>query len=401
MLPIPRKTRMSDEERNEKHMKPMHTKWLAIRYTATTWTLRATRRTTPLVLLTALVLLSTGQLSQAATYVLKDQSLSWSVMRTIDNGPTEFLATGPQVGQSGTVVFRSVLDFDLRNLPDTEMIVGARVSLTPQQVSVQGSFSIGTIRHLDAARPPRIATRPVDPFRFSFEDVAIAPIVADLHLGLDGTYDVTAAVAADHLDGFTTSPLGLMNNPTRFINNAVVGYSGFITGPQLVVETATPNALTLALESLGSNRYRAIYSLHNEISLPLGLLDIEFDPTLYREDTLNVSLVGDAAADWTAEVLNSGIEVPAVVTLLNNGTGLRGGQRASGFQVEFDWLGAGLPVAQGYTVFDPANFSALYSGVAAVTTPVPLPMPLWSLLSGLVLLRSNVTKRIAKRSVTP
>ena len=348
--------------------------------------------------LSVFTLLSISQLGQAATYVLKDQDLRWSVMRTINGGPTEFLFTGPQVGQSGGLQVRSVLDFDLRDLPDTEKVVSAKVILTPSRFTIVGQFSVGDIRHLDATRPPRIANQLVDPFRFGFDDLPSAPVVTGLNLGLDGNYDVTTAVAADHLSGFTTSPLGLMNNPTRFVNNAVVEYSGFITAPQLVVETAAPEALSFALESLGSNRYKATYSVRNEISLLLGLLDIEFDPALYREDTLQVSLEGDAATDWTAEILDSGFDVPAVVTLINNGAGLRGGQRASGFQVEFDWLGAGLPGAQGYTVFDSVNFETLYTGVAAATTPVPLPMPIWSLLSGLVLLGSATVKRLSKRS---
>lgn len=370
-----------------------------IRDPLTARVLNGAHQRSALVLLCWLILLPMSQAGQAAIYVLKDQDLRWSVMRTIGNDPPEFLFTGPQVGRSGSLQFRSVLDFDLRDVPATEKIVSARVGLDVVRTDIRGiGESIGSFRHLDAARPPRIVAQPVDPFRFRFEDLPAAPFVIDLNLGLDGSYNVTTAVASDHLRGFMTSPLGLMNNLTR-TSVGLVEYSGFITAPQLVVETASPDALNFALESLGSNRYKATYSLHNEISLPLGLLDIEFDPALYREDTLQVSLVDDAAIDWTAEILNSGIEVPAVVTLLNRGVGLRGGERANGFQVEFDWLGTGLPGAQRYTVFDPVDFGTLYTGLAAVTTPVPLPMPVWSLLSGLVLLRGVVVKRRSKRSV--
>jgi len=72
--------------------------------------------------------------------------------------------------------------------------------------------------------------------------------------------------------------------------------------------------------------------------------------------------------------------VPAVLSLAANGEGLRGGARAGGFSVEFDWLGPERPGAQGFTVYDPLSFDTLYAGT---TAPVPVPAGAVLLLSSL------------------
>ena len=282
-------------------------------------------RLRPARILLAVVLGGALTNGQAATFTIKDSQFQWAVMRQVFSNSVDFLATGPQVGISGATRLRSVLDFDLRGLPATEKIVSATLNLSPRNFTISGVESIGSIRHLDATVPPRISGRPIDPFRFPFDSLTTASLVGDLHLGLDLQYDVTAAVAQDHLAGHSDSPLALVENNARSSNLGIVGYTVFPTTPQLVVETAPAEALGLALESLGGNRYRASYSLRNEVSVPLSLIDIEFDPALYREDTLLVSLTDGAAADWSALLLNSGIGVPAVLSLAANGEGLRGG----------------------------------------------------------------------------
>lgn len=303
------------------------------------------------------------------------------------------------VGWQGATVSRSVLDFDITRLPETEKVKSARLELVPTNINIQGlDRPVGSIVDLDATRPlppgPVAPTAPSDPRRFTFDEIGTAPVIASLGLGgaffAFNPFDVTTAIATDHRAGSRTSPLGLTDNPDRRFSLGFVSY----TQARLIVETEAPSPLRYLLEDLGANRYRAHYSLVNEVSLPLGLLDLEFDPALYREDTLSVTLTDGAAADWSALLLDSGIGVPAVLSLARNGAGLDGGARASGFSVDFDWLGSGRPGAQGYTVYDPQNFATLYSGT---TAPVPVPASAVLLLSSLgVLARFRSNRALAR-----
>ncbi len=306
-------------------------------------------------------------------------------IRRVPGEPDSNFVFSLPVGWQGATVTRSVLDFDITRLPETEKVKSARLELVPTNINIQGlDRPVGSIVDLDARAPlppgPLAPTAPSDPRRFSFDAIGAAPVITSLGLGgafgAFNPFDVTSAITADHRAGSRTSPLGLMDNPDRRFSLGVVSY----TQARLIVETETPSPVRFSLEALGANRYRAHYSLFNEVSLPLGLLDIELDPALYREDTLSVSLTDGAAADWSALLLDSGIGVPAVLSLAHNGTGLTGGARATGFSIDFDWLGAGRPGAQRFTVYDPSSFDTLYSGT---TAPVPLPPAAFLLLSAL------------------
>jgi hypothetical protein len=196
---------------------------------------------------------------------------------------------------------------------------------------------------------------------------------------------VTAALAARHLADAVSSPFGLLDNPDR---TSGLGYVDYATQSRLVVETAPPDAVDYALEYLGGTRWRATYDLKNEVSVALSLIDLEFEPALYDEASVAVLPTGPLAGEWDALFLDSGVDVPAVVSLVALGDGLAGGQSARGFQVEFDWLGESLPSAQGYTVYDPLTYEVLYAGR---TSFVPLPRAAWlmgaAFVSGLGFLR--------------
>jgi len=342
--------------------------------------------------------------SSAAVHTIDlGRDRTWAVFRIAGDGTVDFLFTGPAVGTSGSDRYRSVMSFDLRSLPDTEKVVRASLELSPQNVNIRGTESIGSVRHMDASVPPRVANRPVDPFRFTPANIAAAPFVADLNLGLNGSYDVTAAVALDHRIGRIDSPLGLLENASRFSSIAQVTYGtgGGVPAPRLVVETALPEAVTYSLEGLGGDRYRATYLFRNEISLPLALIDIEFDPASYREDSLTVLVSPGAPPNWDAFVLAAGIEVPAAVSFAATDVGLSAGEVANGFQVEFDFIGAGSPGRQRYTVFDADTFTPQYSGF---TAPVPWPASIWLVLGGLPLVagRAMNSKQVAlKRAPLP
>lgn len=322
------------------------------------------------LLLLALMILGAGG-AQAATYSI---GINGYGMRMVGSNPPEFLYS-LSVGRSGNTVYRAALDFSLSQIPDTQKVVSASLALMPTQISIQGTYTgVGSIRHLDAGASS-----------YGWNDMAAAPFAADL--GLGGTfltynnYNVSAAVAADHMANADSSAFGLLNNPDRTSGIAYVNYA---TQVYLRVETAAPDAVSSILQNLGGNRWRATYTLRDEVSLPLSLIDIDFDPALYREDSLTI--LADAALDaqWDSMILASGIDVPASLTLMSKGSGLAGGQTAGGFQVEFDWLGQGTPTAQNYRVYDPETFETVYEGQSLYQVQaVPLPAGLWLLVSGL------------------
>lgn len=344
------------------------------------------------VLILALALVAsafTAAIAQAATYTFNITSsggadgLGVGFSRT-GTGPIEPAFVG-EVGWLSTTAYRSIFDFDIRRLPETEKVVSATLGLRPSQIRVQGLLDpVASIRHLDASRPPRPSPFPrptiADPTRFSWDEIATAPqigsIVVPLNFGALNFYDISEAIAHDHRSGFETSPVGLLEEPRR---QQSLGYVSFSLA-NLVIETATPAPVRYTVDALGGTRYRYTYTLQNEISLPLQLLDLEFDPALYREDTLSVITPDDLAQDWEPFLLGSGIEVPAVISLAATGQGLAGGQAARGFQVEFDWLGSDPPGRQPFTVYDAQSFDVLYGGH---TRLVPVPAAGWLLLSAL------------------
>ena len=128
------------------------------------------------------------------------------------------------------------------------------------------------------------------------------------------------------------------------------------------------------LTSLGGNAYRYEYSIANDGSLgagvPVELFDIYFDPTLYLESSLNIVSSGPAAVNWNQIILSSGPSIPAAFDALALNGGIANGAVATGFAVDFTWLGLGTPGAQLFDIYSPTTFSLLGSGT---TQPVPIP----------------------------
>jgi hypothetical protein len=75
------------------------------------------------------------------------------------------------------------------------------------------------------------------------------------------------------------------------------------------------------------------------------------------------------------------------------GLGIAPNTVLSGFSVEFDFLGAGIPSSQLFDIIDPNTFAVLESGT---TSPVPIPGSIILMLSGLAALRLRMHNKIVK-----
>lgn len=151
-----------------------------------------------------------------------------------------------------------------------------------------------------------------------------------------------------------------------------------------------------ALRPLHDDVFRYDYQIRNDGSVgagaAIGALDILFDPALFDEASLTIASV-PASSDWSAMFLDSAPGVPAAFDLSASGTGLEPGATLAGFAVEFRWLGAGSPAAQGYEVYDPVSFDLLQTGTTAPTS-VPEPLAATLLLVGCVALARAHRRRL-------
>lgn len=147
-----------------------------------------------------------------------------------------------------------------------------------------------------------------------------------------------------------------------------------------ITQSALAINITYSLTSLGGNNYRYQYALFNNGSLGAGVavggFDIAFDPASYSEPSLTIVTPAALQADWSEQIIPSFPSVPALYDVLALSGGLADGATLSGFAVEFEWLGAGLPGAQSFEIFDPITFAVLETGsTVAADGPGPTPAP--------------------------
>ncbi|MEO5734106.1 MAG: hypothetical protein ABIN96_11865 [Rubrivivax sp.] len=130
-------------------------------------------------------------------------------------------------------------------------------------------------------------------------------------------------------------------------------------------------------------RYEIRYTATNtSLAAGLGWFSVDFDPALYDESSLLISSAGVGA--WSEQILASLpiFGVPAQYDVIKTGGAPLGiGQSEAGFAVQFTWLGAAMPGAQAFTVYDPSSFNILDAGF---TTAVPEPSSTAQWLLGLL-----------------
>jgi len=159
---------------------------------------------------------------------------------------------------------------------------------------------------------------------------------------------------------------------------------------------AAPIELSYELRPLASpSRYEYTYTLSNvSFAGALKWFSVDFDPARYDESSLVVTSSG--LGDWTQQILGSVPGIPAQYDAYKGiGPGIAMGEFASGFKVEFTWLGAGAPGSQAFTLWDPTTLDVLFTGISTAggTTPIPEPATAALLLAGVALVAVATRRR--------
>jgi hypothetical protein len=151
-----------------------------------------------------------------------------------------------------------------------------------------------------------------------------------------------------------------------------------------VVASSPVHAAAITFEStqIAGDRWEYAYTLkNNTLSEPIWDFLVTFDRALYSGLS-----VESAPADWDPLVLQPDPALPSdgFFDSLSLVAGLAPNGEVGGFLVSFDFLGAGTPGAQPFSVFD-ASFILLETGVTslAAASTVPEPATVLLLLIGL------------------
>ncbi|MEM9388484.1 MAG: hypothetical protein AAGA68_25810 [Pseudomonadota bacterium] len=146
-------------------------------------------------------------------------------------------------------------------------------------------------------------------------------------------------------------------------------------------QSAWATLVEYEVTNLGGDNYRYDYTITNDsLGTSIELFDIAFDTALYDESSLLVASSLDVNAEWDQLVFASAPGSPALYDAFTLSGGIPAGGTATGFAVEFLWLGGpGGPGAQSFQVFDAVTFSLLDSGFTVLSggTQVDAPSTLW------------------------
>ena len=155
------------------------------------------------------------------------------------------------------------------------------------------------------------------------------------------------------------------------------------------------------LVPMGGNVYRYVYSITNTGSGSVQLFDIYFNTALYDESSLQIVSPANIQLAWSEKKLVSLPGVPVAYDALALQGGIPAGGSASGFSVQFTWIGSGTPGSQAFDIFNPTTFAKLESGTTAPepASTVPLPPSLPLVMTGLGLaFAAAYQRRLRNRS---
>ena len=171
----------------------------------------------------------------------------------------------------------------------------------------------------------------------------------------------------------------------------------------LVANSVQANPIFYEVENLAGSRWEYSYTVENQTASPIDEFTIYFDIGLYT----NLEVTGFSSLDWDGFASAPGDNLPDddFVDWCATGpfcfediAGIDLGQTLSGFTVEFDWLGAGVPGSQFFEIVNPEPFEITSTGFTRLleVNPPSVPEPLPSVLVGLgllALLRRKANRR--------
>ncbi|MBE3024495.1 hypothetical protein IMS62_07385 [Janthinobacterium sp. GW458P] len=158
------------------------------------------------------------------------------------------------------------------------------------------------------------------------------------------------------------------------------------------MSAAHATSIGYAASSLGGTQWRYDYTVSNtSLAVPIEEFTLFFSVGQYAR-LRNVS----TAPGWDVLLVQPDPAIPAsgYVDALALAGGIVPGGAATGFSVTFDYLGAGSPGAQPFTILDPVSFIELDSG-STQPAAVAVPSTPWLLLAGILALAGLRRRQLA------
>ena len=150
--------------------------------------------------------------------------------------------------------------------------------------------------------------------------------------------------------------------------------------------------------SLGGTQWRYDYTVSNTtLAVPIAEFTLFFSVGPYA-NLLNVS----TAPGWDVLLVQPDPAIPAsgYLDALALAGGVNPGATATGFSVTFDYLGAGSPGAQPFSILDPVSFIELEAGITQPAA-IALPSTPWLLLAGVLAIACLRRRQMAITALTP
>ncbi|MGK5045807.1 hypothetical protein ACQ4WP_07900 [Janthinobacterium sp. GB4P2] len=147
------------------------------------------------------------------------------------------------------------------------------------------------------------------------------------------------------------------------------------------MSAAHSSSIGYTATSLGGTQWRYDYTVSNTtLAIPIEEFTLFFSVGQYA-NLHNVS----TAPGWDVLLVQPDVAIPAsgYLDALALAGGIVPGATATGFSVTFDYLGAGSPGAQLFSILDPVSFIELETGITQPAA-VALPSTPWLLLAGVL-----------------
>ena len=150
--------------------------------------------------------------------------------------------------------------------------------------------------------------------------------------------------------------------------------------------------------SLGGTQWRYDYSVSNTtLAVPIEEFTLFFSVGQYAK-LHDIS----TAPGWDVLLVQPDPAIPAsgYLDALALAGGIVPGATTTGFSITFDYLGAGNPGAQPFSILDPVSFIELETGITQATA-VALPSTPWLLLAGVLAMACQRRRRLAAAALAP